>query len=102
MSQTGQPATTTNPDTVAEEGKSIEMEWYIHPDTQEGGKQFHTFSNDRELTVMGLMGASSWNPVGRITMNPLGTGRNTEASGWQVMIDNGTGPGFSGICPDLS
>ncbi len=55
ISKTGQPATTTNRDTVAEEGQVVEMEWYIHPDTQEGGRQFHTFSNDRELTVMGMM-----------------------------------------------
>lgn len=95
MSQTGQPATTTNPDTVAAEGKSIEMEWYIHPDTQEGGKQFHTFSNDRELTVMGLFGVFVVEPRGSNYFEPLGTGPATEAtSGWQVMIDNGDGPDF--------
>lgn len=95
MSQTGQPATTTNPDTVAAEGKSIEMEWYIHPDTQEGGKQFHTFSNDRELTVMGLFGVFVVEPRGSNYYEPLGTGPATEAtSGWQVMIDNGDGPDF--------
>ena len=74
MSKTGQPATTTNPDAVASgpgedaeegaEGKTIEMEWYIHPDTQEGGRQFHTFSNDRELTVMGLFGVFVVEPRG--------------------------------------
>ncbi len=47
ISKTGQPATTTNRDTVAEEGGTVEMEWYIDPKTQEGGRQFHTFSNDR-------------------------------------------------------
>ncbi len=95
MSQTGQPALTTNPDTVAAEGKTIEMEWYIHPDTQEGGKQFHTFSNDRELTVMGLFGVFVVEPRGSNYYEPLGTGPATEAtSGWQVMIDNGTGPDF--------
>ncbi|WP_342348091.1 multicopper oxidase domain-containing protein [uncultured Nitrospira sp.] len=95
MSQTGQPALTTNPATVAEEGKTIEMEWYIHPDTQEGGKQFHTFSNDRELTVMGLFGVFVVEPRGSKYYEPLGTGAATEAtSGWQVMIDNGDGPDF--------
>lgn len=95
MSQTGQPALTTNPATVAEEGKTIEMEWYIHPDTQEGGKQFHTFSNDRELTVMGLFGVFVVEPRGSKYYEPLGTGSATEAtSGWQVMIDNGDGPDF--------
>ncbi|MBA3611389.1 MAG: multicopper oxidase domain-containing protein [Nitrospirales bacterium] len=95
MSQTGQPALTTNPATVAEEGKTIEMEWYIHPDTQEGGRQFHTFSNDRELTVMGLFGVFVVEPRGSNYYEPLGTGPATEAtSGWQVMIDNGDGPDF--------
>ncbi len=95
MSQTGKPATTTNPDSVAVEGKTIEMEWYIHPDTQEGGRQFHTFSNDRELTVMGLFGVFVVEPRGSNYYEPLGTGPATEASsGWQVMIDNGDGPDF--------
>lgn len=95
MSKTGQAATTTNPDTVAVEGESIEMEWYIHPDTQEGGRQFHTYSNDRELTVMGLFGVFVVEPRGSNYYEPLGTGPATEASsGWQVMIDNGSGPDF--------
>jgi len=95
MSETGQPATTTNADTVAEEGKTINMEWYIHPDTQEGGRQFHTFSNDRELTVMGMFGVFVVEPRGSNYYEPLGTGPATEASsGWQVMIDNGDGPDF--------
>ena len=95
MSETGQPATTTNADTVAEEGKTINMEWYIHPDTQEGGRQFHTFSNDRELTVMGMFGVFVVEPRGSNYYEPLGTGQATEASsGWQVMIDNGDGPDF--------
>jgi FtsP/CotA-like multicopper oxidase with cupredoxin domain len=95
MSETGQPATTTNPNSVAEEGKSISMEWYIHPDTQEGGRQFHTFSNDRELTVMGMFGVFVVEPRGSNYYEPLGTGPATEAtSGWQVMIDNGNGPDF--------
>ena len=95
MSETGQPATTTNPATVAEEGKAITMEWYIHPDTQEGGRQFHTFSNDRELTVMGLFGVFVVEPRNSEYYEPLGTGQATKASsGWQVMIDNGDGPDF--------
>ncbi|WP_447971483.1 hypothetical protein [Nitrospira sp. M1] len=105
MSKTGQPATTTNLDSVASgadedaeegaEGESIDMEWYIHPDTQEGGKQFHTFSNDRELTVMGLFGVFVVEPRGSKYWEPVGTGPATKArSGWQVMIENGTGPSF--------
>ena len=105
MSRTGQPATTTNPDSVAagpsedcEEncvGESIEMEWYIHPDTQEGGRQFHTYSNDRELTVMGLFGVFVVEPRGSEYYDPLGTGPAVKnKSGWQTMIKNGTGPDF--------
>ena len=95
MSKTGQPATTTNPDAVAAgadedaeedaEGESIEMEWYIHPDSQEGAKQFHSYSNDRELTVLGMMGTFVVEPAGSKYWEPLGTGPATEArSGWQV------------------
>ena len=107
MSKTGQPATTTNVDSIAvgvsedddEDAPAgspvIEMEWYIHPDTQEGGRQFHTFSNDRELTVMGMFGVFVVEPHGSNYYEPLGTGPATEAtSGWQVMIDNGDGPDF--------
>ncbi len=95
MSGSGKPATTTNPDSVAAEGESISMEWYIHPETQEGGRQFHTFSNDRELTVMGLFGVFVVEPRNSEYYEPLGTGAATKASsGWQVMIDNGTGPDF--------
>ncbi|MGE0474085.1 MAG: LysM peptidoglycan-binding domain-containing protein [Nitrospirales bacterium] len=95
MSKTGQPALSTNPDSVAEEGQSVEMEWYIHPETQEGGRQFHTYSNDRELTVMGLFGVFVVEPRGSEYFEPLGEGTATEAkSGWQVMIENGTGPDF--------
>ncbi|MCA9468499.1 MAG: multicopper oxidase domain-containing protein, partial [Nitrospira sp.] len=95
MSKTGQPATTTNLDTVAAEGGVVEMEWYIHPDTQEGGRQFHTYSNDRELTVMGLFGVFVVEPRNSEYWEPLGTGPATKASsGWQVMIENGTGPDF--------
>nr|MBA3968144.1 hypothetical protein [Nitrospirales bacterium] len=95
ISKTGRPATTTNRDTVAEEGQVVEMEWYIHPDTQEGGRQFHTFSNDRELTVMGLMGTFVVEPHGSEYLNPLGNGDATPmTSGWQAIIKNGTGPDF--------
>lgn len=95
MSKTGQPALTTNLETVAGEGGVVEMEWYIHPDTQEGGRQFHTYSNDRELTVMGLFGVFVVEPRNSEYWEPLGTGPATKASsGWQMMIENGTGPDF--------
>ena len=82
MSETGQPAATSNPDSVAEEGEAINMEWYIHPDTQEGGRQFHTFSNDRELTVMGMFGVFVVEPHGSNYFEPLGTGPRERGHKW--------------------
>jgi hypothetical protein len=64
VSSTGQPATTTNPDAIAAPGKTVDLEWYIPPTQQEGGRQFHSFSNDRELTVMGLFGTFVVEPRG--------------------------------------
>jgi hypothetical protein len=95
ISATGKAATTTNPDSVVAPGKTVEMEWYIHPNTQEGVRQFHSYSRDRELTVLGLFGAFIVEPKGSKYLEPLGTGPATPAdSGWQVMIDNGSGPDF--------
>ena len=105
VSKTGQPATTANPDAIVYgsdedceencEVQPVEMEWYIHPDTQEGGRQFHSYSNDRELTVMGLFGVFVVEPAGSQYLEPLGTGPATDtSSGWQVMIKNGMGPDF--------
>ncbi|OGW66046.1 MAG: hypothetical protein A3H49_10380 [Nitrospirae bacterium RIFCSPLOWO2_02_FULL_62_14] len=95
ISATGKAATTTNSDSVVAPGKTVEMEWYIHPNTQEGVRQFHSYSRDRELTVLGLFGAFIVEPKGSKYLEPLGTGAATSAdSGWQVMIDNGSGPDF--------
>ncbi len=95
VSATGKPATTTNPDAIIPPGKSQEFEWYIHPHMQEGVRQFHSWSHDRELTVLGLFGAFVIEPKGSKYLDPLGTGPAPEAkSGWQVMIDNATGPDF--------
>ncbi len=95
VSATGAPATTTNRDSIVPEGKTAEFEWYIPPFAQEGGRQFHTFSNDRELTVMGLFGAFIIEPRGSGYLEPVGSGDATPmASGWQAMIKNGAGPDF--------
>jgi FtsP/CotA-like multicopper oxidase with cupredoxin domain len=95
MSATGKPATTTNPDTIVAKDKAADLEWYIHPTTQEGGRQFHSYSNDRELTVLGMFGTFVVEPKGSEYLEPLGTGDPTPAaSGWQVIIKNGTGPDF--------
>src|SRR2546422_3049232 len=95
ISATGKPATTTNPDAVAAKNKPVEMEWYIHPNTQEGGRQFHSYSNDRELTVLGMFGTFVVEPKGSRYLDPIGTGEPTEMrSGWQAIIQNGAGPDF--------
>lgn len=95
ISASGKAATTTNPDSVVEPGKTTEMEWYLYPGIQEGVRQFHSYSNDRELTVMGLFGAFVVEPKGSRYLEPIGTGTPTDTkSGWQVIIDNGAGPDF--------
>src|SRR6476659_8760643 len=92
---TGKPAITTNSDAVAAQGKSVELEWYIPPTMQEGSRQFHSYSNDRELTVMGLFGTFVVEPKGSEYLDPLGTGEPTPMkSGWQAIIKNGAGPDF--------
>ena len=95
ISATGKPATTTNPESIVAPGKTQEFEWYIHPHMQEGVRQFHSYSHDRELTVMGLFGAFVVEPKGSKYVDALGTGPDREVkTGWQVNIDNGTGPDF--------
>jgi hypothetical protein len=95
VAATGKAATTTNPDSIVDEKKSVELEWYIHPSTQEGGRQFHSYSQDRELTVMGLFGTFVVEPRGSEYLDPLGTGDPTPMkSGWQAIIKNGSGPDF--------
>jgi len=95
VSASGKAATTTNPESIVEPGKTVDLEWYIHPGVQEGVRQFHSYSHDRELTVLGLFGAFVVEPKGSKYLDPLGTGPAPETkSGWQVMIDNGAGPDF--------
>jgi FtsP/CotA-like multicopper oxidase with cupredoxin domain len=96
VSATGKPATTTNPESIVAPGKTQEFEWYIHPQMQEGVRQFHSYSHDRELTVMGLFGAFIVEPKGSKYVDALGVGGPAPEtkSGWQVNIDNGSGPDF--------
>jgi|GEM_PF-560256 len=77
VNATGQPATTTNSDAIAAPGKSVDLEWYIHPSVQEGSRQFHSYSHDRELTVMGLFGTFMVEPKGSAHLDPLGSGEQT-------------------------
>jgi hypothetical protein len=74
---TGQPATTTNSDAIAGPGQSIDLEWYIHPSTQEGDRQFHSYSHERELTAAGLFGTFIVEPKGSASLDPLGSGEQT-------------------------
>ncbi|MDE3042328.1 MAG: multicopper oxidase domain-containing protein [Nitrospirota bacterium] len=74
---TGQPASTTNSNAIAAPGKSIELEWYIHPSTQEGDRQFHSYSHDRELTAAGLFGTFVVEPRGSASLDPRGSGEPT-------------------------
>ena len=74
VSATGKPALTTNPESIVAPGKAQEFEWYIHPQMQEGVRQFHSYSHDRELTVMGLFGAFIVEPKGSKYLDALGTG----------------------------
>ncbi|MDR4494327.1 MAG: multicopper oxidase domain-containing protein [Nitrospirales bacterium] len=95
VSHTGQPATTTNPDSVVEEGQTIDLEWYIHPETQEGGRQFHSYSNDRELTVMGMFGAMIVEPKGSTYLTAVKSNGPAELeSGWQAIIQTPATPDF--------
>ncbi len=96
VASTGKPATTTNPDSIVAPGKAQEFEWYLHPQMQEGVRQFHSFSHDRELTVLGLFGAFVVEPKGSKYVDALGSGGPAPEvkSGWQVNIDNGSGPDF--------
>ena len=81
-SATGAAATTTNPDSVVEEKKTGEFEWYIHPNTQEGVRQFHTYAQDRELTVMGLFGAFVVEPRGSKLPGAARRGRSNTGLQW--------------------
>lgn len=96
VSATGKPATTTNPDSIIAPGKAQEFEWSIHPHMQEGVRQFHSYSHDCELTVLGLFGAFIVEPKGSKYLDALGSGGPAPEvkSGWQVNIDNGSGPDF--------
>ena len=49
------------------------------PKMQEGVRQFHSYSHDRELTVMGLFGAFIVEPKGSSYVDSLGTGPDKNA-----------------------
>ena len=78
---TGRLATMTNSDAMAAPGESIDLEWYIHPSIQEGGRQFHAYSHDRELAVMGPLGTFLVEPKRAVSLDPLGSGEETAFKG---------------------
>jgi len=80
---TGQPATSVNPDSNVNPGKSQVFEWYIQPDAQEGGRAFHSHAG-REPGSLGLMGTFMIEPMGAKYLNPI-TGEEVQ-SGWTMMI----------------
>ena len=78
---TGRLATMANSDAMAAPGESIDLEWYIHPSMQEGGRQFHSYSHDRELAVMGPFGTFLVEPKRSVSLDPLGSGEETTLKG---------------------
>ena len=81
---TGKPATANNPDALVAAGKVGEFEWYIRPDTQEGGHALHSFAT-REQYNLGMLGALIVEPRGSRHLSPF-TGEEMK-SGWEAMID---------------
>lgn len=74
---TGQFANMTNSDAMAAPGQSIDLEWYLDPAMQEGARQFHSYSHERELTVMGLFGTFLVEPKNAAYLDLLGSGEQT-------------------------
>jgi len=88
---TGKPAGTNNPDALVAPGKAGEFEWYIRPDTQEGGHAFHSHAT-REQYSQGMLGALIVEPRGSRHLSPF-TGKEMK-SGWLAMIDVAQGADF--------
>ncbi len=68
--QTGKPATANNPEALVAAGKDGEFEWYIRPDTQEGGHAFHSHAT-REQYSQGMLGAVIVEPRGSRHLSPF-------------------------------
>ena len=85
---------------IVAQGKSQDFEWYIHPTTQEGGRQFHSYSNDRELTVMGLFGTFVVEPT-RLRVSRAGRSRQSDAAEERLANHHQERhwPGLPRVCP---
>ena len=90
VSETGDPATSVNPDTNIEEGDTRTFEWYVDYDQQEGVHQLHSHNHTQAAT--GLFGSVTVEPAGSRHLDPY-TGEEL-ISGWQAMIEDPDGPDF--------
>jgi Multicopper oxidase len=91
IKSTGQPATSANPDSDIQPGKSQVFEWYIRPDEQEGVHSMHSHVG-REAASLGMIGSFIVEPMGSTYLDAI-TGKETK-SGWEVMIANPNTPDF--------
>ncbi len=90
VSETGQPATSVNPDTNIESGATKTFEWHVGYDQQEGVHQFHSHNHTQGAT--GLFGSVTVEPAGSRHLDPY-TGEPLK-SGWLAMIEDPDGPDF--------
>ncbi|MBI5672914.1 MAG: multicopper oxidase domain-containing protein [Nitrospirae bacterium] len=91
VANTGKPATANNPEALIASGKAGEFEWYIQPDTQEGGHAFHSHAS-RDQYSLGLLGSLVVEPRGSRFLSPF-TGEEMK-SGWEAIIDKENGSDF--------
>ncbi len=90
VTDTGEPATSVNPDTNVAENEAKTFEWYVDYDQQEGVHQFHSHNHTQAAT--GLFGTVTVEPEGSKHLDPY-TG-NALKSGWLAMIEDPDGPDF--------
>ena len=90
VSETGDPATSVNPDTNVAEGDTTTFEWYVDYDQQEGVHQLHSHNHTQAAT--GLFGSVTVEPAGSRHLDPF-TGEELD-SGWLAMIEDPDGPDF--------
>ena len=91
VTSTGKPATANNPEALVASGKAGEFEWYIQPDTQEGGHAFHSHAS-RDQYSLGLLGSLVVEPRGSRFLSPF-NGEDMK-SGWEAIIDMEKGSDF--------
>jgi manganese oxidase len=90
VSETGDPATSVNPDTNVEEGETTTFEWFVDHDQQEGVHQLHSHNHTQAAT--GLFGSVTVEPAGSRHLDPY-TGEELQ-SGWLAMIEMPDSPDF--------